>query len=247
MLTSAFERARESGKPNWIEMSAAVLKNRLLDLTQGTFDEKNYGALQFLELLRSLPELLDIDTSSHPPRVRLLTPSHLEARDGPAPLIPERLRDDLWRAIYDYSSGGGYVWGDGVATWLSEPSLNDLVLPTVRPEELDQWRIDFASETGDPAVMTWAKEGRRTSALPMELRPTWNSLLREKAVERLEAWFEQHGLKFPDPLLPRNSSRGDSEEIERLRRYLQRCISLMTADELIAMWIPSSVAARLSR
>jgi len=37
LVRIAFGQAQQSGKPNWEEMTSAVLKNRLLNLTQGQF------------------------------------------------------------------------------------------------------------------------------------------------------------------------------------------------------------------
>lgn len=51
LLKDAFEAARTSGRSTWWEMTAAVLKNRLLQLARGSFDESQFGAGRFLDLL----------------------------------------------------------------------------------------------------------------------------------------------------------------------------------------------------
>ena len=51
LIVSAYERARSSGKLDWNKMTMAVLKNRLLDLTQGAFDETTYGATSFTDFV----------------------------------------------------------------------------------------------------------------------------------------------------------------------------------------------------
>ena len=49
-------------------MSVAVLKNRLLDLTDREFRESDYGAATFLEFVRLESAILDIDVNYTPPK-----------------------------------------------------------------------------------------------------------------------------------------------------------------------------------
>ena len=51
LLEKAFVSARDSGKRGWNRMTIAVLKNRLLQLTNRTFTESTFGAKSLLELL----------------------------------------------------------------------------------------------------------------------------------------------------------------------------------------------------
>lgn len=44
LVLRAFAWARASGRENWRVMTVALLKNRLLDLTEKKFDESRWGA-----------------------------------------------------------------------------------------------------------------------------------------------------------------------------------------------------------
>lgn len=244
LVGSAFERARLSGKPGWPTMTAAVLKNRLIDATNGEFDERSYGVQRFTELLAALPELVELDLSARPAQVRLISESDLQSKDSED---PGRIRDDLWRAVFDYSSGGAYVWSGDAAVWVEEINPGDLVLPTMSADELSALRLRFAASADASDVSAWAERGLGTSALPTSMRRPWNSLLKKHAWERLSAWFDEHDLQVPTGALMESRATRKSEETERLRRYLQRCVAVMTADELASVAIPLAVASRVAR
>lgn len=56
LVRTAFAAAKAGGKDAWDTMTLAVLKNRLLSLTDGDFDEKEYGASTMTEFTRLLSE-----------------------------------------------------------------------------------------------------------------------------------------------------------------------------------------------
>ena len=242
LVIAAFERARAAGIANWKTMSAAVLKNRLLDVSGGQFDETKYGASRFAELLRALPELLDVDWESRPARATLLAELSASARIEAG---PRRIRDDLWRAVYDFSQGGAYVWSNGAAIWVPHADPDDLVLPTMSAEEFSELRTVFARESGATEAAEWAKTKKGTSGLPAGLRRSWNKALQENARRRLRPWFDEHGISTSADEVPPSGGPGD--ETERLRRFVQRCVSGMTFEELSSLLIPAAAASRTRR
>ncbi len=90
LIRAAFAKAQESGRPDWQRMTVAVLKNRILDLTEGTFRESDYdyGASTFQEFARNHGDILAFDDTRTPP-VAILK--------GPSPesgLVQARIRSD---------------------------------------------------------------------------------------------------------------------------------------------------------
>ena len=65
LIRDAFEKAKASGSPDWHRMTVAVLKNRILDLTQGLFKESDHGATTFQDFVRQHGDILELDESSH--------------------------------------------------------------------------------------------------------------------------------------------------------------------------------------
>ncbi len=85
-IREAFHQARIRGKQDWRRMAWPVLKNRLLDLTSRTFDERDYGARTGPEFAARFPHLLEVDASTVP--VTLTLRAH-EPDDESRPLIGE--------------------------------------------------------------------------------------------------------------------------------------------------------------
>ncbi len=125
LITAAFDIARAKGKADWQRMSIAVLKNRLLDLTDRDFRELDYGAGNFFEFLDALSEIIRIDQSTFPPTVELITPTE----PAPERALPEavqigpdaigvpdsifdgsKIRSDLWAAVVDWDEDASYFW-----------------------------------------------------------------------------------------------------------------------------------------
>ncbi len=48
-------------------MTLAVLKNRVLDHTDRSFDEARWGAGSFREFVGMFPEVVSVDSSTRPP------------------------------------------------------------------------------------------------------------------------------------------------------------------------------------
>lgn len=244
LVVSAFDRARSAGKSDWATMTVAVLKNRLIDLTNGEFDQTAYGAQRMIDLLAAIPELVELDLSFRPARVRLISEEDLSDKEA---RYSGRLRDDLWKAVFDYSSGGTYVWSGEAAVWVTEINPGDMVLPTISAEELSDLRREFVAKNANHDLSDWAEHGLGTTALPVALRRSWNSFMKKYAWDRLGNWFVGRGLQMPTKTIAESRMARKGEEVERLRRFLQRCVAVMTAEELESVAIPLAVASRVAR
>ena len=108
LIRDAFEKAKASGRPDWHRMSVAVLKNRILDLTQGLFKESDHGATTFQDFVRQHGDILELDRNTKPP-VAILKGVSPEPESTPQ-RTAVRIRADLWRAVLDFSSHRRYVW-----------------------------------------------------------------------------------------------------------------------------------------
>lgn len=176
LVEEAFDVARATGKPDWFRMRAAVLKNRILDLTDRTFNEADHGASSFVDFVSSYPEIVSVDRSVDPPWVMLRSYeaeanpyASSTASDSSASQL--RIRPDLWRAVVDYRSGITRFWdpvtgsvsgtSPAAAPEPNEPGRSDSPepdggelaasawdLPTLTPQELAQWREEFVQEVG---------------------------------------------------------------------------------------------------
>jgi len=74
LILAAFAQARTSGREDWRQMTVAVLKNRILSLTNRTFDERRWGAASFREFVDQFDDVVSPDTSTRPPIVELIGP-----------------------------------------------------------------------------------------------------------------------------------------------------------------------------
>lgn len=171
LISTAFAQAREAGKENWTRMQAGVLKNRLLLLTDGEFDERQWGAKSFTSFLKLFPDLLHVDHDLRPPivewhetvaeRPRPTPPPEPTTTTAPPESVPDgprnwRIREDLWLAVMDVHRRGEYIWDSGEAKLVpsaidggpeagrEDEGPSELVLPTLTPEELGIWRREFA-------------------------------------------------------------------------------------------------------
>lgn len=243
-------------------MTVAVLKNRLLDLTERTFDESAYGGRTITDLVRQLPDLLVVDGSRQPPLVRILQqPATVDASE----VTTGKIRSDLWSAILDYRSQTRYVW-DGT-TARREDRIEDreqrhsmAALPTLTEHDMDKWRTDFiAAEAslieGDDAVAekveAWRHHRLGTSALPAALKPRWNRFLKQAVVARLHGWFRANAIQVPDDLIIEQQSptkhrqpMHEFSDVEELRNLILDCVKRMTPEELRSLPLPAAAVLR---
>ena len=259
LIRQAFEQARVAGKPDWHRMTTAVLKNRLLGLTDRTFDEAEYGVETFTALLQRVGDFVSIDQSRTPPIVELREPesSALGLSHPSSASTRQRIRSDLWLAAMDYSGSTDFVWDtvDGRARprqfGEDRPSI-PRVMPTVRRE----WREGFV-ETVETAIAaaqkdqlaSWATHQLATSKLPQPLIPQWNAFLVDRVHRHLLSWFEESGLEPPGDLMTvvvdRTTRR--SSGAEALRRLVMRVVGEMTDRELEQLNLPARAVLRATR
>jgi hypothetical protein len=261
LIRAAFNAARESGKPNWHRMTAAVLKNRMLTLSNHRFSEATYGATTFVELLSRFPDLVLVDRTTHPPTAQLVE-SEVEklGRDGTASTGPlaGKVRSDLWEAALNFTERR-YVWDDAQAR--ARPAAEgDDSLPTLSgldPVTMRLWRSEFAAELGiattDPLrqrLDLWVERGS-PMLLPMNLLGSWYGILKAHVVDHLRSWFESHQKTLPRDLFVARRSPDDGEtsesEIDAVRRVVLDCVKLMTLSELSELRLPPRAVARSRR
>jgi hypothetical protein len=216
LVRTAFEQARRSGKPNWHEMTSAVLKNRLLQITDGNFSQERYGSQSFIHLVRKVPDLIAF-ASDTPPFLLRLTDEPAEAattepkettRQGS--IHSSRIRNDLWQAVTDYASSQHYVLDPD--TGLARPKLDDNAilpeLPTVSHDTIISWRRDFIDQL-DPSIRekfgysfdTWPEASGRITGLPGSIRGSWAEFFKEHVSKTLLSWFEENDINPPADML----------------------------------------------
>ena len=251
LIRRAFAKVKETGRPDWHRMSVAVLKNRLLDLTERTFRESDHGATTFLEFVRANSAILDVDLSQTPP-IAILKEAVLPS--GGEPISARtRIRSDLWWATLNFSGNEEYVWDldEHAALRASEAAKPGPVIPTVTEELFSEWKNAFADtleedERGD-RIEQWAERRLPASVLPAPVMHRWHEYLKKNVYARLLAWIEEQDLSVPEDLLDRPSAGAavsPSGRSEELRRRLIACLRVMTDEELERVQIPSSVLLR---
>jgi len=271
LVLAAFDEARSSGRQGWQHMTIAVLKNRLLNSTHREFRETDFGVRSMVEFVGLYPDDLELDTASRPPMITLTHPETL-----PAPVVGGdrdsdvtsrgRIRSDLWQGIVDYRSGASYVWDQeiGIARTADHDDVHPL-LPTVNEEEVAAWRgqfidsIDLKLRAGAIAerLDEWKTRGYGSAFLPAGLRRPWNSFFSRKVIEKLHGFFTQRGLEQPTDLVVESAeqrastSRLDGRDAHgdhrSLRALVQRCVAVMTDQELEELRISPAVFLRASK
>ena len=251
LIRNAFDRARESGRRDWFRMTLAVLKNRLLDLTDRSFKETDYGTWTFLEFVRLHNDIIDLDETIRPPIATLRGAAFVPPAERP--IERSRVRSDLWRAVLDFSSGEKYFWDHGqklavMATGEEPPGPQ---IPTITVDTFAEWKTAFAKEVegGEPEgrLAEWVSSRRPSNFLPIGLRHEWNGYLKAEVRKHLVSWFLEQGLEPPADLLVLHESvfgEGTTRS-EDLRRRLIACLRSMSTEELERVQIPATVLLRL--
>jgi hypothetical protein len=259
LIREAFLKARDSGKPDWYRMRSAVLKNRLLLITAGRFDEEHFGARSFADFLTRFPELIRVDRSQMPPVVELI-----EAAASESLIVPRstargrpRLRQDLWQAMMDFSSGIEYVWDQETSHARARlPTDGDDVtrMPTVTDEELRKWRQDFVTRTLENASIkdgaieerlnAWATKRLRTLYLPPEFRGPWNEFMRKAALEKLKGWFNGKGLMLPGDVIQQPFAETGVPVPSELAAALTNLLLRLSDAELSQLRLPATLVLR---
>jgi hypothetical protein len=266
LIRRAFEAARDSEVADWQSMTSAVLKNRILDLTDREFDESRWGAENFRGFVDQFGEILELDTSKRPPRVIYLPETtgsearSSDVREGPAITRVasgrlKRIRQDLWRAIVDYSSGQIYVWDGEMAVPKGDDADARPILPTLDQADVRRWREDFVGGTNlsedanlGPYLAAWAKSESGTPGLPGPLRQQWIENFKNQVAQRLLDWFSENSIVPPSDLVEdARPGRKAPTNVEALRSYVMDCVRAMNQAELEALRLPPSAALRAAR
>lgn len=251
LVRAAFEQALNSGKADWREMTSAVLKNRLLNLTNREFSQSRYGSTSFIQLVRQVADLIEVVDDKPPFRLRIkesvaesstpgagLGAALTQTEENVASGLAERdwrqarIREDLWRAIVDYRSHSRYVLDPD--TGLARPQANsdgDLnELPTASAQDVAGWREQFVDSLSDPMrarfeaeLQTWLQGRGRLSDLPGQLRGAWAEFFKRKVGAILLAWFNENGRVPPSDLFaePELRTLPPAEAIEEIVRTRQ--------------------------
>ncbi|MFH9765873.1 hypothetical protein ACH4N4_14300 [Streptomyces microflavus] len=259
LIAEAFEVARASGRDDWTEMTTAVLKNRLLDLTERAFNEADYGARTISELVEKFPDLVALNKDTKPPKVSLINISQLErGTPYPARVTRGRIRPDLWRAIIDYRSGSSYYWDGTQAVPMNTEFAEERgleKLPTLLREEMKSWRDNFRKNLPRLATLdtseaeqvnNWVDQSLPTSELPIQARSLWNDSLNDQVVDRLRKWFRERSLPTPDGMTQQRPTHRDAPPVgvAQLRELILRCVRSMTEAELRTMALPPAAVLR---
>ena len=242
-------------------MTTAVLKNRLLDLTDRSFDEAHWGASSFMNFVSHYPDMLQVDESAFPPVVELYgTEADRLASEGDeyTPIV-YHIRSDLWQAALDYSSGVQYVWDRDTKRARLRHGLETVpIIDTVTADLQRQWRHEFRDLMTDSLELTdveldqtdeWIRLQLGTYRLPNQLIPEWNRFFRDKVRDHLRGWFSDSSLEPPDDMVSSAHRRetGDSSETEELRELVVSVVRKMTHEELSRINLPSEAVLRASR
>jgi hypothetical protein len=267
LIRAAFDRARESGAPEWRTMTTAVLKNRILDLTDRGFAESDWGAPSFGGFLKLFPDVVTLDLAGRPPRATLVSEeapaaAPTEAEPGQREIGPRRrIRGDLWSAVLDYSSPGEYWWDGSRAVRVKPGSSLEGAearrLPTATQEEFKAWRAEFVKRKSEESpgagafLHSWLDREEPLTALPGTFRIPWVVELKRRVLDRLEDWFTVNEIAPPPDLLidesappPGSSGSGDPSS---LRDYVLAVVGQMTREELEALNLPVSALLRVKR
>ena len=262
LVIRAYAIALASGRSDWRRMSIAVLKNRLLDITDRQFAEAKWGASTTREFVELLDDLLALDFTTQPPTAVL--DDEIEVDDALPVVASEsarrggglRIRRDLWDAVMDFSSGNVYVW-DGRTAVACQPGETqgdpESVLPTIASEELVTWRRQYAEgllpgapdEPARISVERWRDSVESSQLLPTHLRNRWYRTLTHHVRARLEEWFAQRAEEQPKDLITSAGPPGRTNETEELRALVTRAIEHMSRPELEMLSLPVSVIAAL--
>lgn len=249
LIEGAFSAARAGRKQDWHRMTAAVLKNRMLSLSDRTFDEADYGFDSFTSFLEGVAtDFLILDRDGY------LTVELAHALE-PDTHRAGRVRSDLWKAVMDYSSEQRYYWSRHAHRAEADDASGGPLLPTVTREEFLEWRKDFAdtscrslSQMDAIVLRGWSETTMGTGSLPPKLRPLWNEFLKERVVRRLTAWFDEHAVPAPTDLVSiedRPQVQGDRDHhIRDLRRFVSSVVMAMTRSELAELRLPPEAIVR---
>jgi hypothetical protein len=211
IVAGAFEQAQGTQKAEWREMTLPVLKNRMITVADGDFDEVDFGCPNLRYFVNEFPELLHVTPSRPHWTVRFLGAEPTAPNVAPKPPAATatargRVRPDIWTASVDYRSGQTYVWllDDKVAE-AGEPGDRALRFPTLSQRDIADWRAQFAvnmkDDDRDDAIEKWLRVGGTSTMLAPGLRNEWNGYLRHQVQTHAERFFVEADLEAPPDLI----------------------------------------------
>ena len=259
LVIEAFERAHQKGNASWEVMTLAVLKNRLLDITDRNFREADFGAPKLPDLVANL-DVVALEETGPGGSVRLLSPYREEiAAKAPLGLSRRgnssgRIRGDLWKAVLDYSNAEAWRWNKdlGIAEPVAEgeKQYGDLILPTISPDQLKDWRrafIDSKDEQNTSTIIAaWVDSDLSSDVLPRPLRGQWFEFLKERILQELTVWFSEISIQLPvDLIADRQHPRSHDQSPDDLRGWVISCIESMSREELLMVQVPLAAIHRI--
>ena len=258
LIVRAYEVARRAGKTDWTRMTTAVLKNRLLDLTDRSFDERSYGASSFLDFLSSHEDLVRVDRSVFPPIVELEKPETLAVSKDDTTKLRYRIRRDLWQAAIDHLSGTRYVWDVITNTAIPSDDPNDTrIIHTITADRQRKLKNEFRSivstrdeldEIESKQLQCWIDEDLGVARIPARLRSEWIVFFRDKVRDHLLNWFQDSELQPPQDMISQveGRSKTDSPGVEELRKLVLSVVREMTQSELSTLCLPAQAVLRVA-
>ena len=259
LIREAFGAARRTNRPDWHLMTIAVLKNRLLVLTDGKFNESDYGAITFSDFVRQHMDVIDVDWSVFPPVARLRKAETTPGAEPESTFFERtRIRGDLWRAVLDYEGGHRYVWdASRRQARPAEEGDEGLDIPTATREIIAGWREKFVEETEGTVesevdrerLHNWMREALGTRFLPYQLQGAWSGRLKDEVENTLRGWFRSSNLEEPSDLTYAvggpSLALESQARINSLRDLIVECTRMMSLNELRAVNLPASVVERV--
>lgn len=267
LVKAAFLQAQRKLGPEATSMTLAVLKNRLLQITDRRFDPLEFGARDMGSFLALLAPDVALTTDGPHPKATLSAASGSECKEAKArrndptqPYTPtgsvqaeaslqnSRIREDLWIAILDYSSGRTYGWDEQVGRARACRAEDGLpIMPTLTPVELGEWRRSFVDEHVDTltgsdlaSAQRWQELGLATTYLPSTLQQPWNRELALRVRQRLQAFFSSQRSAPAHSSVEHEPARDSEHAEELLTDALQRARDRgdgFTVGELLAQQV----------
>jgi len=234
-------------------MTSAVLKNRLLQISGGSFREAEWGYKSFADLLANadLSAVAEIDRTTSPTTIRLLSDQVGQVGEPDALGPNQVIRRDIWSAIFDQEAETTWYWdrrNQRPTTSAEDESAPRL--PRVDAVMLRTWRAQFVQTLPQAAaesltILSWMDDGKVGDNFPISVRHAWFAFLKKVVLDLLKSWLADNDLSSETPLIePRKGGRLDGHS--DLRRFILSVVEHMTESELVDLKIPPLAAMRAS-
>lgn len=237
LIASAFKAARDKGKPDWKKMKLAVLKNRLLQLTNHEFSEQHFGFENLWELVPTLSPLVTLEGD-----VAVYNGGELSDAE---PVESRRIRSDLWELLTSSTPHGACIWDISQKRVIEGPVENGVPLPVLDPTERQKWMKEFTSAYGpSDQLKKWLEDGSGSLVgLSQQMGYKWINFSKKQISQLLTKWATSNSIPIEQIFQPPNQgvSTPDSES---LRKLVTAIVSIMTNEELADLRISPQVILR---